>query len=350
MKRIKIINRTIYCVILLAVLIFMGSAFIFSTVDKKTPADSKTRISITPENIRYIGDGKIEYHIKLDATSGNNMALAFVSRHQNVEVYAGNKLIYYVRAHKSIYGTTTGTNYTIINIPSYTTDVVVRLTNVYDGNKARETTFEYGDETRIMKELIAESLPSVILSSFIILVGFAMVILWIVCRKNIAQTEALFYFGLFAMIIGAWALNETDLATLLIEDRKIGSLIGYMLLMIMPVPFIQAEKNFFQGEKKSVVSNVLCALFTVIDIVLLVCHMTAVKEFKNSVYIIHIMLVISLIYFCSVLIKRIHVNGFDRKVKANIIGAAALGISMIVDLIAYYKGMQQTDVEGTKKI
>lgn len=148
------------------------------------------------------------------------------------------------------------------------------------------------------------------------------------------------------MIIGAWALNETDLATLLIEDRKIGSLIGYMLLMIMPVPFIQAEKYFFQGEKKSVVSNVLCALFTVIDIVLLVCHMTAVKEFKNSVYIIHIMLVISMMYFCSLLIKRIHVNGFDRKVKANIIGAAALGISMIVDLIAYYKGMQQTDLIG----
>ena len=346
MKRIKIINRIIYCVILLAFLIFMGSAFIFSTVDKKTPADRKTRISITPENTRYIGDDKIEYHIKLDATSGDNMALAFVSRHQNVEVYAGNKLIYYIRAHKSIYGTTTGTNYTIINIPSYTTDVVVRLTNVYDGYKARVTSFEYGDETRIMKELIAESLPSVILSSFIILIGFAMVILWIICRKNIAQTEAIFYFGLFAMIIGTWALNETDLATLLIEDRKIGSLIGYMLLMIMPVPFIKAEKNFFQGKKKSVVSNVLCALFTVIDIVLLVCHMTGVKEFKNSAYIIHIMLVISLIYFCGVLIKRMHVNGFDRKVKANIIGAAALGISMIVDLIAYYKGMQQTDVMG----
>ena len=346
MKRIKIINRIIYCVIFLAFLIFMGSAFIFSTVDKKTPADRKTRISITPENTRYIGDDKIEYHIKLDATSGDNMALAFVSRHQNVEVYAGNKLIYYIRAHKSIYGTTTGTNYTIINIPSYTTDVVVRLTNVYDGYKARVTSFEYGDETRIMKELIAESLPSVILSSFIILIGFAMVILWIICRKNIAQTEAIFYFGLFAMIIGTWALNETDLATLLIEDRKIGSLIGYMLLMIMPVPFIMAEKNFFQGKKKSVVSNVLCVLFTVIDIVLLVCHMTGVKEFKNSVYIIHIMLVISMIYFCGVLIKRMHVNGFDRKVKANIIGAAALGISMIVDLIAYYKGMQQTDVMG----
>lgn len=46
------------------------------------------------------------------------------------------------------------------------------------------------------------------------------------------------------MIIGAWALNETDIATILVQDRKIGSLIGYVLLMMIPIPFMQAEKNF----------------------------------------------------------------------------------------------------------
>ena len=172
-----------------------------------------------------------------------------------------------------------------------------------------------------------------------------MIILWIFCRKRIAQTQALFYFGIFAMIIGAWALNETDIATILVEDRKIGSLIGYVLIMMIPIPFMQAEKNFFQIGK-SVVNNILCAVYAATSVILLVCHMTGVWEFKNSVYIIHMMLVMSLVYFCTVLIKRVRIKGFDRKVKANIIGAAALGISMIVDLIAYYKGMQQTDVIG----
>lgn len=344
MKRIKLINRIIYCVILFGFLLFMVSGFIFSTVDKKTPADSKTRISIKPEDVRYTGDDRIEYYIKLNAAPGDNMALAFVSRHQNVEVYAGGSLIYYIRAHKSVYGSTTGTNYTIVNIPSYTTDVVVRLTNVYSGLKVRGTTFEYGDETKIVKELIAEALPSAVLSSFIIMVGFAMVLLWIICRKRIAQTQALFYFGIFAMIIGAWALNETNLATILVEDRKLGSLFGYMLLMMIPIPFIQAEKNFFQIGKRSVISNVLCAIVAVIDIVLLVCHMTGVWEFKRSVYLIHLTLIMALLYFCAVLADRIKVKGFDRKVRSNIIGAVALGVSMLVDLIAYYRGMQQTDL------
>ena len=345
MKRIKLINRIFYCIFLLGFLLFIASGFIFSTVDKVTPADRRTIEVVKPENSRYIGNDTIEYYIKIKASAGNNNALAFVSRHQEVEVYAGGNLIYYIKAHSSIYGTTTGTNYTIVNIPPYTTDITVKLTNVYAGHKIRETTFEYGDETKLIKELITKSLLSAVLSSFIIIVGFSMIILWIFCRKRIAQTQALFYFGIFAMIIGAWALNETDIATILVEDRKIGSLIGYVLLMMMPVPFMQAEKNFFQIGK-SAVNNILCAMYAVTAVILLVCHTTGVCEFKNSVYIIHMMLVMSLVYFCTVLIKRVRVKGFDRKVKANIIGAAALGISMTVNLIAYYKGMQQTDVLG----
>ena len=33
--------------------------------------------------------------------------------------------------------------------------VKVKLTNVYEGVKQKETTFEYGDEARILKELIS---------------------------------------------------------------------------------------------------------------------------------------------------------------------------------------------------
>lgn len=345
MKKMKVLNRAVYYIFLLGFMLYIVSAFIFSTVDKKTPADRRTRVTVEPEETRYIGDDKIEYYMKLNSNSGDNMALAFVSRHQEVEVYAGGNLIYYIKSHSSIYGKTTGTNYTIVNIPSYTTDVVVRLTNVYDGYKVRGTTFEYGDETEIVKELIAESLPSAVLSSFIILIGAAMVILWIVCRRKITQSQALLYFGIFAMVIGAWALNETNLAALLIEDRKIGSLIGYILLMMIPIPFVQAERNFFQVGK-SIVSNIFCAVFVVTDIILLICHMTGFREFKFNVYFIHIMLVMALVYFIAVVVNRIRSNGFDRKVKTNIIAIITLGISMVVDLAAYYRGMQQTDVLG----
>lgn len=124
MKNIKLVNRIVYLIFLFAFLAFVFSGFIFSKADIKTPADSKVKQTIEPVKTDYIGNNEIEYYIQLDRTSSDDMALSFVSRHQEIEVYADDNLIYYVKAHKSVYGTTTGTNYNIVNIPSYTTSVL----------------------------------------------------------------------------------------------------------------------------------------------------------------------------------------------------------------------------------
>ena len=55
MKKIKLINRIFYCVFLLCFILFIASGFVFSTVDKMTPADKRTRTAIKPEDTRYIG-------------------------------------------------------------------------------------------------------------------------------------------------------------------------------------------------------------------------------------------------------------------------------------------------------
>ncbi len=344
-KNIKLANRIIYYVFLFVFVFYIVSGLIFSRVDTNALLNNGERTPILPEKTIFADDNTVEYYIKLEAVRSDNMALIFVTRHQEVEVYSGNDLIYYLKAHKSVYGTTTGTNYTMVAIPENTTDVKVRLTNVYAGTKVRETTFEYGDETDMVKGIVCSSLPSAVLSAFIILVGAGMILLWLVCRRKIAKTQSLLYFGTFAMVIGLWTLNETDLATLFVNDRKIASLAGYILLMMIPVPFVQAEKNFFE-IKKSGISNIMCLIFMVMDIVLLSCHVSGIMELKNSVLFIHMMLIMSFFYFCGVVVRRIMLKGFDRKVKSNIIAVIALGVSMVVDLFAYYRGMQQTDVLG----
>ena len=67
----------------------MASGFILRTVDNVTPAEKRTSDVVKPEDTRYIGDDTIEYHVKIRASAGNNNALAFVSRHQEVPVPAG---------------------------------------------------------------------------------------------------------------------------------------------------------------------------------------------------------------------------------------------------------------------
>ena len=85
-----------YLLFLFGFLFYLFSGFIFSKVDIKTPADDKIKMVIEPDEKEYIGDGTVEYSLKLSTASSDNMAIYFISRHQEIEVYANDNLIYYV--------------------------------------------------------------------------------------------------------------------------------------------------------------------------------------------------------------------------------------------------------------
>lgn len=345
MKNIHIINRVVYLLFLLGFVVCMVVGFSVGEFNKKTRADNKSVVAVVPEKKESVNNNEAIYYIKLNGSADTNMALTFFSVHQNVEVYANGQCIYYIKGGNSVFGKTPGTSYNIVCIPSYTTDVTVKLTSVYDNIEIGDVSFEYGDETTIVKNIITSSLLPAAICWIIFIVGLFMVFVWLCSRKSIMHTQAMLYFGIYAMIVGCWSLNETSLATMLVENRTVASFVGYTLLMMMPIPFVQAEKYFFQ-MKKSLASNILCTIFAVTDIALLVLHMTGIWEYKLSVKVIHFMLAMSLVYLTGLIIIRIREKGFDRKVKANIIAAAALILSMIIDLIAYYSNFNQTDVVG----
>ena len=57
----------------------------------------RIKMVIEPDKKEYIGDGTVEYSLKLSTASSDNMAIYFISRHQEIEVYANDNLIYYVK-------------------------------------------------------------------------------------------------------------------------------------------------------------------------------------------------------------------------------------------------------------
>ena len=345
MKKVHIINRVVYLIFLLGFITCMVVGFSVGEFNKETNSDNKSVVSVIPDRKEPVNNSEVIYYIKLNGSAETNRALSFLSVHQNVEVYANGQRIYYIKGGDSVFGKTPGTSYNIVSIPSYTTDVTVKLKSVYDNIDINHVSFQYGDETTLVKSMITESLLSAAICWIIFIVGMVMVFVWLGSRKSIMHTEAMLYFGIYAMIVGCWSLNETNLALILVRNRTVASFTGYTLLMMMPIPFVQAEKFFFY-MKKSLAANILCAVFAVTDIVLLVLHMTGICEFKLSVKVIHFMLAISLVYLTGLIIIRIRGKGFDRKVKANIVAVAALILSMIIDLIAYYSNFNQTDVVG----
>jgi diguanylate cyclase (GGDEF)-like protein len=205
--------------------------------------------------------------------------------------------------------------------------------------------FNYGDTLGLFHDIIMASLLDTAMSLLILAFGMCLVIYWIVVHKKIGQNPAIVYFGLFSVIVGLWTLNETDLVRLMFPNRMVGSMIAYMLLSVLVVPFVQFARYFFEKEK-STMCNVICFFATLETVVFTCLHMSGIREFKQTVWMNHGMMFVGLGYMAFAVRERIHKCGMDRKVRVNAVAIFALLVASLTDMTAYYTNQQQSDVFG----
>jgi diguanylate cyclase (GGDEF)-like protein len=77
-----------------------------------------------------------------------------------------------------------------------------------------------------------------------------------------------------------------------------------------------------------------------------ILHMSGRVSFKNTVTGAHILMAIAIAYLAGAVISHWKYAGFDRMVKANLGGGVILVTALGMDMIAFYLGMQKTDVVG----
>lgn len=307
--------------------------------------EQTAQIELYPDSALALDEATVEYQFTLEQPSENGMALRFLSSHQTVFVFADGALVYSLEAIPSIYGISPGTTINMVELPTNTTDLLVRFTSMYPSARNANCFFYYGDGIAMYRSIIAGSLMAFGLSGLIVVVGFSLILYWTISRKRSKADPAMICFGLFTVILGLWSMNETDIAMIMMQNRTVGSAIGYTLLLLMPMPFIQFVRHFFQIKSASV-SNVLSLLSIALGVILPILHICRVAEFKTTAKWIHYMMILSVLYMIGALIYCIRKRGFTHRVKANLIATVALATSFLADMYAYYNGFEQTDVLG----
>lgn len=341
-------NRLVKCAYSVMYILLM-CLMLFGVLTSRTHLEShmeKTNeVQIFPvEQIRH-SDRQIEYKFDFSGKTDTGMALKFLSVHQSVEVYVDQKQIYLFDVERSIFGTTPGTKINFVEIPEIANEVSVIVTSAYQNVASANHSFYYGDALAMYHSLLAHSLAPFGLSGVIALVGIGLVVYWVITRKRLSAEISICFFGLFSIILGLWSMNETDLAMLLMKNRTVGSMIGYTLLILMPVPFIQFVRNFF-GLQKGKIANYLSLASMIIGSILLVLHMSHIAEFKRTATVIHVIMLISIFYMLGTILYCIKRQGLTHRIRVNLVATFALMVSLVVDLYAYYMGFQQTDVLG----
>jgi diguanylate cyclase (GGDEF)-like protein len=306
--------------------------------------ETETR-TVVPAETHVIDESTAEYILNFEETDSDvSLALEFYTSHYEVQVYAGEELIYSVFGEKSLFGRSTGSRINLVELPVHTKTVRIVLHAVYGTIKSAPD-FKYGDAIVLFYDMIKSSAMDTAMSLIIFVFGVCLIIYWFVVHKKVGQNPAIIYFGIFSAIVGLWTSNETDMVRLMYPNRMIGSMIAYMLLSVLIVPVVQFERYFFEKEK-SPLANLICFVATMETVVLTCLHMSGIREYKQTVWMNHGMMFVALGYMGFVIWERIRKCGMDRKVRVNIIAVFVLLFASLTDMAAYYTDLEHTDMFG----
>ncbi len=335
--------RRIYIFLLCALCFFMMAGILHGATDD---IDRSSRIAtreVTPDSEVELDATTKLFTLSIDPEDSISLGLEFYTNHQFVDVFADRELIYSLYPKESVYGVTSGSCYNFVELPADCQTVEVKIHAAYSSVTDREYHFLIGDPIQMYKTYLYRSIPSMFLSALCVCVGFFMMGYYALMHKKVQQGPSLLYFGATVTILSLWCLNETEFATLLINNRTVASFIGYILMMLIPIPFTQyIRKNFLLEDKA------LCAIICILSIVDMVActvlHMRGILAFKQTAGFTHLVLVLSLLYMLYAIVWHARRFGFDRLSRVHAIALAIFAVSMGVDVFSFYEGLENTDV------
>jgi diguanylate cyclase (GGDEF)-like protein len=301
---------------------------------------------LIPDSGVQLDEDTIEYQFEMkESQDPISACVEFFTNHQFVYVYADGELIYSRYPQASIFGNTAGTEFNFVELPVGTKNLTVDIQAVYPQVRGRSYTFYIGDSLGMYRTYIKRSLLDAAISFLHVVVGCLMVGYWLIFRKKVQQGPTILYFGLAVIMLGLWSLNETDLVTILLSDRRAGSFTSFLLLMLVLMPYAKFIHYFLEVPDRFI-SNGISLLSLANFVILTALHMSGIAALKQTVICTHILLVATFLYMIGSLIWRFKQFGLDHLMKANLIAAAMVFLSIFLDLGAFYNASEQTDVIG----
>lgn len=340
----KITLQNIYIVFLCIHALLLVIAGFATKENKFNLREGSPYVEIAPDSHEILCDGTQRYTFSC-APSDMDYYLLFYTNHQEVQVYADNELIYERYMADSVFGHTSGAVWNMMEFSSETKEIVVTVKAVYRSGEKNGHTFYMGNGVGILRQLIRDSIFAMGVSLLLVIIGICMIIYWLfLCRKTKVALELL-YIGISAVLIGIWAFTEEKPVMILLDNRVYASYLTYILLMLIGVTFILFLKHYIVKEGRYL-HRFLAAFAMGGMALMMILQCLDIADFKETVWIVHIVLVGDLLYFLLGILDKMRKRRRRKHVGLNTAGLVVLAAAVGLELYAYYTQMANMQIFG----
>lgn len=281
----------------------------------------------------------VVYTFKLSGPVSGGSTLAIYSVHQNLHVYIEDEEVYTLQWHKgeNAFGKTPGIHWNFINIPEKDSGKTVKIyvTSPYRDTLTLAPDFYVGDKAAICGSIIGKELPEYLVDFLLLIVGVIIIAFWVWAYRGLKKENGLLYLGTFAVVLAIWLGNDLSSTVLILDSPIVCSYISFIMLMLMPIPFVMYARELFT-DKKAKGGFIICGLSIIQMIVSVGLQIFNIKDLRETVFLVHGMLGILFAWVIFNIVKEIKTVGFSKKMKINLVGMISCTIAAIIDVVIYY--------------
>lgn len=308
-------------------------------------AEEKELSKRDPVRVEQVSDAVQNYYFDVSDMTVYGMDVAFFSHHQFIRVYVDDEEIYTQTRNGGIWGRSPGSMWNFVQIPYGAEELRIEVDAAYKSVQQENHEFYFGEALYMYKSIMKSSIVSMLVSLVLIIAGFAMVFYAALANRSVYIGRSLIYLGIFIMIFGLWSFNETDGATLLFNHRITSAFSAYIYLMTMSASFLLFVREFMHIEE-SIIWKIICLLSVANFIVCLGLQIADVVDFKETVIVTHLIMLVSILYVILVLVHKVIKKQITHNLKNNLIALIVLIIAALVDMAFYYMGTMDSDLFG----
>lgn len=196
--------------------------------------------------------------------------------------------------------------------------------------------FTIGSRNFAIKEALVQSLPYVLVYFIIFLEGVTLFLYWAVVRKELTHSNVGLYLSLLLLVSGLWFIRGSDFVSILIRDYFVTYFIGYILFLQIPFLLFAFLTYYWQVPCKSWIKNTYTMVSSLNMLICILLQVLGIKNFRETVFITHILLIISFIYAFYGMYQYWKVKGIDYKITLTFIPLLITMISTTGNYFGFY--------------
>lgn len=261
--------------------------------------------------------------------------MSFTTNHLNLLIYSNGKPIYEFAAGDNAFGNSSGYGYHLIDqLTRYKgTTIEFHISSPYGIKRIPDV--KLGSSKDLLFSLIHTTVVPFVLAVITLIIGFFILIYGIYTIIRVNVNRSFIFLGLFTITLAFYSANEQPFTLLLLNNNIASSYISFILLMLMPIPFILFLKELYTN-KHHIVWNILILINLLNAVTLTLLQVTNTADFKNTLIITHIVyaltIITTLVMTCYELVK----YKITYSMKLNLICVDIVAVCLIIAVNLYY--------------